>query len=348
MADVGTLVTPTGVLLLDHTAPHEEWLDKRREGIGSSDLPSIMQLSDDDGMRQNHRSPLHVYYDKTGAIPHDVDNPTDAMRFGLLFEEPLAFEWARRNRTTVEPIGIVAHRHETWQMCSLDRLCRECPLDRDKHSLCALEVKTRNAFTAKLWRDGPPDDVLAQVLWQILVTGLDHIHVVCLIGNADYRQYVVRRSEHERLVAFLDISAARLWFEHIVARVPPPLTGDEPADDLVELYQRLHPTREGVIEVDRDLDTQDLLTTYLLAGAAKSEAEDQQDAAKAQLYARLGKAQAATVGDRVLYSIDRRSRRKTDLARLAERHPEAFADCVSVEEGDHFYVPAPIRKEYSR
>ena len=182
-ARVGDRVTPTGILVLEHSAPRSVRLDKRREGIGSSDLPAVMQLS-------GYRSPQHVYYDKRGEIPHDDDEDMgDPARYGVLFEEPLAFDWARRNRTVVESVGIVAHRDEPWQMCSLDRLCAECPLDRDKHSLCALEVKCRNAFVAKLWRQGPPDDVLAQVLWQILVTGLDHIHVVCLIGGNDYRQY---------------------------------------------------------------------------------------------------------------------------------------------------------------
>lgn len=341
-ASVGDLVTPTGVLLLEHGAPRDVWLDKRRDGIGSSDLPAVMQLS-------GYRSPQHVYYDKRGMIPHDsAEEMGDPARYGVLFEEPLAFDWARRNRTVVTPVGIVAHQTERWQMCSLDRLCAECPLDRDKHSLCALEVKCRNAFVANLWRNGPPDDVLAQVLWQILVTGLDHIHVVCLIGGNDYRQYTVRRSEHEKLVAYLDAEAMRLWFEHIVPGVPPELTGDEPPDAMMDLYERLHPTRDGFVQMDRDPDAQDHVTEYLVARGDESEAKTRKAKAKAAMLAALGGAQLALVGQKPFYSIEQSSRAVCDLAMLRERFPQAYAECVTVSTHDRLYIPKCVREEYAQ
>lgn len=342
MADLGDLVTPTGVLLLDHGAPRDVWLDKRREGIGSSDLPAVMNLS-------GYRSPLHVYYDKTGALPHDSEEDMgDPARYGILFEEPLAFDWARRNRTVVAPVGIVAHQSERWQMCSLDRLCAECPLDRDKHSLCALEVKCRNAFVAKLWRDGPPDDVLAQVLWQILVTGLDHIHVVCLIGGNDYRQYTVRRSEHEKLVAYLDAEATRLWFDHVVPRVQPQLTGAEPPDAMIELYQRLHPTRRGSIDMDRDLDAQDNVTEYLLARADEKEAVRRKKVAYAKMVAALGGNQNAYVHDKLFYEIAWSNRSTCDMEMLRERHPKIYAECVTEDGNDRLYIPKYVREEFAQ
>jgi putative phage-type endonuclease len=341
-AQVGDLVTPTGVLVLEHSAPRDVWLDKRREGIGSSDLPAVMQLS-------GYRTPQHVYYDKRGEIPHDDDEDMgDPARYGRLFEEPLAFDWARRNRTVVESVGVVAHREERWQMCSLDRLCTECPLDRSKHELCALEVKCRNAFVAKLWRQGPPDDVLAQVLWQILVTGLDHIHVVCLIGGNDYRQYTVRRSEHEKLVAYLDAEAARLWHDHIVPGVPPDLTGDEPPDAMLDLYERLHPKRRGSIDLDRDLDAQDNVTEYLRAHLDETDAKARKKAAYVKMVAALGEHQGAYLRDRVFYSIDWSNRSTCDLAMLRERHPQAYAECVTEGGSDRLYIPKHIREEFAQ
>lgn len=341
-ARVGEFVTPTGILLLDHSAPRDVWLDKRREGIGSSDLPAVMQLS-------GYRSPQHIYYDKRGLIPHDDDEAMgDPARYGLLFEEPLAFDWARRNRTVVEPVGIVGFRGEPWQMCSLDRLCTECPLDRDKHQLCALEVKCRDKMVAKFWRKGPSDDVLAQVLWQILVTGLDHIHVVCLIGGNDYRQYTVRRSEHEKLVAYLDASASRLWHEHIVPGIPPELTGDEPPDALLDLYERLHPDRDGIICMDRDLDAQDNVTEYLVACQDESEAHNRKKKAKAAMLAALGDSQMAIVDNKPFYSIEQSARSHCDLAILRERWPQAYAECVTGGSNDRLYIPRYVREEYAR
>lgn len=332
-------VTPTGRLILSHTTSRDVWLDARRQGLGSSDLPAVMNLS-------GFKTPLHVFHDKRGRLPHD-DEFSEAAHFGVLFEEPLARDWARRNRTVVEPIGLIANVDEPWQMCTLDRLCTECPLDRSVRSLCALEVKTRNAFVAKLWNQGPPDDVLAQVLWQILVTGLDHIHVVCLIGGQDYRQYTVRRDEHVKLVAYLHAEASRLWHEHIVPGRAPALSGEEPPDALIELYDRLHPDREGTTVLDRDLDAVDAMTEYMEAAALESAGKARKKAAKAKLLGALGPAQAAVRDDRPFFSIEQSVRKTPDLARLAEEFPEAYRACVEDKVFDRIAIPKYVREEFT-
>lgn len=335
---VGDRVTPTGMLALHHDAPRGVWLDARRAGIGSSDLPAVIGES-------GYGTPLHVFHDKRGDLPHD-DTWSEPAHFGTLFEEPLALDWARRNRTVVQRIGLITNADEPWQMCTLDRLCTECPLDRSKRSLCALEVKTRNAFVAKLWRKGPPDDVLAQVLWQVLVTGLDHVHVVCLIGGQDYRQYTVRRSEHEPIVAYLWAEASRLWHEHIVPGRPPATTGGEPPDALLDLYERLHPDREGVTRLDRDTAAHDAMADYLEAAAAESAAKKRKAAAKARLIGRLDGAQMAVVDDRPFFSLEPTARTVPNLDRLLERHPEAYADCVSERASTRLAIPDRVRKEH--
>lgn len=335
----GRRVTPTGHLILDHTAPRDTWLDARRGGIGSSDVAKVLNLT-------GFGTPQHVFHDKLGHLPHD-DDFSEPAHFGNLFEDPLARDWARRNRTVVEPVGIIANDTDPWQMCTLDRLCTECPLDRNVRSLCALEVKTRNAFVSKFWRQGPPDDVLAQVLWQILVTGLDHIHVVCLIGGQDYRQYTVRREDHIKLVAYINAEAARLWHEHILTGREPALTGEEAPDALIDLYDRLHPERSGVVVVDRDLDALAAMTEYLEAVAEKSAAEKKRKAKYAALLAALGGAQAAMYQDRPLFSIEQSSKETPDLARLREEFPEAYRACVQDKTHDRIAIPKYVREEFA-
>lgn len=336
----GPLVTPTGRLELPAGATRDAWLDARRDGIGSSDLPAVMGLS-------GYKTALHVYYDKRGRLAHDDAEHSDPAHYGTLFEEPLARDWAARKRTVVQPVGLIANVDEPWQMCSLDRLCTECPFDRTTHKLCALEVKCRNAFVAKLWRQGPPDDVLAQALWQILVTGLDHIHVMCLIGGNDPRFYTVRAEDHTPLLAYLNAQAARLWHEHIVPGIPPAPTGDEPPDALADLYGQLHPDREGWIEIDRDLDTQDALADYLDAVSDKAEAEKRRKVARAKLLGHLGKHQAATVGGKVQFSIEQSTKTTPDLDRLREEFPAAYAACVTDKTHDRIDIPKYVREVHS-
>ncbi|MFD8075859.1 YqaJ viral recombinase family protein [Streptomyces sp. NPDC059718] len=336
-APAGGRVTPTGRLVLDHTAPRDQWLEARRAGIGSSDIPAVLNLT-------NFRTPQWIYHDKRGEVPHD-DTWSEPAHYGTIFEEPLALDWARRKRTVVQRVGIIANVDDPWQMCSLDRLCSECPFDRNTRSLCAVEVKCRNAFVAKFWRNGPPDDVLAQVLWQILVTGLDHIHIMCLIGGNDPRLFTVRREDHTKLVAYINAEASRLWHEHILTGRPPAITGEEPPDALVELYQRMHPDRDGYVEIDRDFEAQADVREYLEAVAEKAEAEKKRKAAYARMLAHLGNSQAALVHDKVFYSIDQASRETTDVARLREEFPEAYAACVTDKTHDRLSIPSAVRKE---
>lgn len=336
---VGRRVTPAGRLILDHTAPRDVWLDARRRGLGSSDLAKVLNLT-------GFGTPQQVFHDKLGHLPHD-DDFSEPAHFGVLFEDPLARDWARRNRTVVEPVGIIANESDPWQMCTLDRLCTECPLDRSVRSLCALEVKTRNAFVAKLWKQGPPDDVLAQVLWQILVTGLDHIHVVCLIGGNDYRQYTVRREDHIKLVAYINAEASRLWHEHILTGREPALTGAEAPDALVDLYERLHPDRSGVAVMDRDVDALDAMAEYVEAVAKERAAKKEKALAKAKLLAALGGAQAAVYQDRPFFSIEQSSKETPDLARLREEFPEAYRACVEDKTHDRIAIPQYVRKEFA-
>src|SRR5581483_6271255 len=163
-------------------------------------------------------------------------------------------------RTVVRRVGVIAHEHEEWMQCSLDRLCTECPLARDKAETCALEVKTRNAFVASRWNREVPDDVLAQCLWQLAVSGLDHIHVACLIGGQDYRQFTVRREGHQDIIADIVTVARRLWFDHIVPGLPPLAVVEEDAPDaLRDLYDALNPERDGVIELDRQMEVHEAL-----------------------------------------------------------------------------------------
>lgn len=315
-------------LVLPASADRADWLAARRGGIGSSDVADIMGVG--------HRTPGHVYYDKRGELP-DAD-AGEAALWGTLHEETVAREWARRNRSTVRRVGLIARRDHPWQMCTLDRRVAECPLGKGEvRERCATEVKTRSAWSAGSWRRDVPDDVLAQVLWQIHVTGYDHVHVACLIGGSDYRQYVVRRPGNEQLIDDIVTVTSRMW-DDIQAGRPPATTGEESPDALLDLYGRLHPDRSGVVHLDADpastLATLDDLREYEEYRLRESAARRARGAAKARLVARLGGAEMGVLGDDWAYAYGASSRRSVDLARLAERHPEAYADCVT-DKGAH-------------
>lgn len=326
----GRLVTPTGRLLLPADIDRDTWLAERTHGIGSSDVPAILGVDD-------YRSPLHVWHDKRGELPDDAGEPA---HWGNVLEGPIAGEWARRNRSVIAPIGIVAHATNPVMRCTLDRLITECPLPETARQVCALEVKCRSAFKAARWHAGAPDDVLAQVLWQLAVTGLDHMHYAVLIGGNDYRQGVIRADDHADVMADIVTGCLRFWDEHVAAGIPPAPSGDP--ERLAEMHRRMHPNRSGVVELG-DGDAFDDLQDYERARLAEAAAKRRKNAAKARLLAHLGDARTATFDGHRAYALEPTERSTPDLARLAERWPDAYADCVTTTTGERLDIESRYR-----
>ncbi|WP_018386397.1 YqaJ viral recombinase family nuclease [Wenjunlia vitaminophila] len=335
----GRRVTPTGRLILPADADRDLWLTARRSGIGSSDMAAILGLS-------RHGTIQTVYHDKRGNLPLDGEDSEPAY-WGRANEDKVARRWAADNRSVIQRVGLVANEIRLWQMCTLDRRVMECPLTPGSREKCALEVKCRDKMKAPMWRKGCPDDVLAQVLWQIDVCGYDHLHVAVLLGGNDYRRFTVRRDEHEDVIADLRAAGQQVW-DRIVAGDPPPVTGDEPPGPLLDLWEDLHPERAGVVHLDRDLEAQDALADYLDAVADEREAKARKKRLKAKLVERLGDADTAILGDRLAYSWDTSSTEHVDHARLREEFPDAYAACVSDRTARRLNIPRRLREEHTR
>lgn len=334
-------ITPTGRLLLSADAPRDLWLRARHQGIGSSDIPGILNIGAEG--ENKYATPLHVYYNKRGELP-ERDGAGEYALWGQLHEETVAGEWARRNRSAIRRVGIVTQDDAPWRMCTLDRRVTVCPLNRDQTESCALEVKTRNAWTAGKWRRGVPDDVLAQVLWQQRVTGYKHIHVACLIGGNDFRQFTVHAAENAALIADITTVADRLWHEHIVTGQPPASSGNPEA--LVDLYDDLNPQREGARYFDRVLDVHDALDAYLEASEDEKAATRRKDEAKASLIEALGDAEYGVIDGEAAFTYRESSRATTDLGLLAEKYPAAFAECVRDKGSRRLTITNQYRKTW--
>lgn len=233
-------LTPTGVLVTDAEPDTEEWYAARRGGITGTDLPKILGLN-------KYGNALSVWLDKRDELDDAAGN-MEAARWGHILEDPVAQEWAARHDATVAPVGVIRHAEHEWQRVSLDRTVATCP-DGDGEGVCALEVKTRSAYVADRWRDGVPDDVLAQTTWGLLVTGFDHHHVAALIGGQRLASYRVERDAE--LEKYLLDAATPVW-QAVVEGIPPEAHPDSEGV-LLDLLDRLYSKRAG----DRELDPGD-------------------------------------------------------------------------------------------
>jgi putative phage-type endonuclease len=320
-------VTPAAYRVLPADADRDAWLAARRDGIGASDVPAILGVSD-------YTTAVHVYRDKRGEL---VDDAGEAALWGSLLEEPVAREWARRQRSVVQRVGLVARVDAPWMRATLDRQVLECPMDREVRTRCALEVKCRSAFKAYRWHADVPDDVLAQAVWQMAVTGYDHIHVAVLLGGNELKlSTVFREQDLERHVVG---GVTRFRDEHLIPGVEPDWDLSKAAR-LIEMDSLMHPERTGEIAV-ADLDA---VLEYAQRSAVKSAAEKALKESSATLRRLAAGKEIVTFGGELAYQYTPSKRSRCDLEQLKEQFPDAYAACVAESTSHTLRVSPTFRK----
>jgi len=303
--ELGRLETPAARLVTHADAPRHAWLAARWHGITATDLVAIMGQS-------SYKTAFDVWTDKV-MEPGDEDQIGEAAIWGQRLEEPVAQEWAHRHGVKIRRIGLVANESRPWMLASLDRIVHGC--DDGK---CALEVKTRNLYVAEAWDRGLPEDVRTQALWQLAVSGLDHVHVAALIGGQRMVEHRVDRDPGAELKL---IDAAALVWEAVETGTPPNLPAELWSSDFLD---KRHPDRAGEIEIDPvTLATVDL---YQKTVEQIRVLEETKAKYRTLLVGALGDHETATSNGRPVYSFKAQASTRLDKDALAERYPDAAAD----------------------
>lgn len=292
--------TPTGVLVSTAAPGTPEWHAARLDGITATDLPQILDLNDTgdpDVQGNRYGNSLLVWATKTGR--HTDTAAGEAAEWGHRHEQTVADVWAERNATLVHPVGVIAHHRNRWMRCSLDRIVAVCP---DGDGPCSLEIKTRSAFKAGVFRDDVPDDVLAQVLWQLIVSGYGHSHVAVLIGGNQLRSF---RVDRDPAVEAHLLAGAELVWGHVLADTPPDV---DPSPLLLGILDALHPDREGQTPIGAAA-WEALAAEQADAAAAVKAAKARQATAKSAIVAALGDGDTLTVDGRPVLTYQEVQRR---------------------------------------
>lgn len=264
----------------------KEWIEARRSGIGASDIAVLAGLT-------TWSSPYQVYLEKRGEIP--PADETAAMARGNLLEEPVAQWWARdtgnrvrRRHAILEHPTIVDRRGHHWVRASLDREVVGKPE--------VLEVKT----TAERW-DEPPEHVIAQVQWQLGVTGTARAHIAALTGGLDLVRWEVLPDRDY----FLDLVAIgeEAWAGVVEGR-PPAIDGSDATR--VALTQARARSVIGPELVPADPAMVDLAWQFRAAEEAVKDAEAHRDTIANAVRAILGEAPGVVgPGFRITWSQNR-------------------------------------------
>lgn len=313
----GELLTPSGFLVTDEAPETDAWFAARRGGITGTDLPKILGLS-------KYGNSLSVWLDKRGEL---TDDAGEAAFWGTVLEEPVAQEWARRNKAEVSPVGVLANIERPWVRASLDRVVTSgtCP---DGEGPCGLEVKTRSAFKSKMFQSDVPDDVLAQTTWGLLTTGLHHMHVAVLIGGQELRSFRVDRDP--KIEEYLLEAAGPVWAA--VQDGTPPEAHPDAEGVLLGLLNDLYETRAGERDVDPD-KARPWLDQYADGGRIEKDGKRLKEQAKAALVQLLDDGDIGRVDGAIAYTYQRpdpgTSLPAAELRRLAAEKPAEYAVLVA-------------------
>lgn len=292
----------------------EEWLEKRREGIGGSDAGIVLGLNP-------FESPLSLYAKKRGETPIDTSG-SKATEWGHKLESTVADHFAETHDTFVENVNsILKDTMYDFMRANPDRRITSQFLEQYQ-TPGILEIKTTREMYAPLWDDKVPPYVYAQLQHYLYVTGYEWGYVAVLIGKDEYRDYFFERDD-EFIQDTLLPECRRFWESVQHGDMPEPQAGDSGALD--DIYDD---PEDDTVEIDDD-EVAELLEVYDKQKESLDELEDSIDEIKAKLKDQVGnhtKAIVHTEDDERTLSYPIQSRKFPDKDAIEEDYPELIQD----------------------
>jgi len=185
-------------------------LDRTRY-IGGSDSAAILGVSP-------YQSALDVYLAKTSKV-NDEDlwqtNPKQARIFEFgKHNEPLVLQYIEREAGIKATTTGARYKHPDYEF-----ICAE--IDAETAEGVNIECKTSNQFMSGNWGRGGddiPDYYLVQVQHGLMVTGRDKCILGALIGNCDFRMFIIERNQE--LINLIQKKELEFW-QNVQNKTPP-------------------------------------------------------------------------------------------------------------------------------
>ena len=212
----------------------EEWLAKRRKGIGGSDAAAALGQS-------RHKTALQLFQEKTGLIDPQPSglNAVERIEFGKAMEPVIASMFAKRCSVKLrQRHRIVHHRRHPWMLASFDRT-----IDGRREGLECKNVDSM-AFRFGEWGEEHSDQVPAEYLLQchhyMAVSGYGRWHLAACVGGN--RLVVFHIERDPEMIDMLIAGEADFW-ARVERNEPPPLDYTHPT--AIALLRRMYPGTNG-------------------------------------------------------------------------------------------------------
>lgn len=283
-----------------------EWLERRRSGIGGSDVAPILGLS-------RWKTPRDIWLSKIDTAVDIEDRPTVQQLIGTALEEHVLRLYSEQTGRTV--------RRSHQLLRDPDHPCLVANLDA-RAAGRVIEIKT--ARNSDDWGDPGSDDVpqdyWLQVQHYLQVTRVPVCDVAVLFLNQsepDVAVYEIPRSDqYAEVVAEL----VDWWNRHVVAGAEPaPVTGQD--------CSRRWPRSNGAEAIATH---EVLIAIEELRGlkAALKAMEDRKDHLETVIKSTMGEAEKLHQSGTVLATWKSSETSRLDSKLVRERYPEAARECT--------------------
>ena len=309
----------------------EDWLQFRKQGIGSSDAAASCGI-------HPYLSMLELWMIKTGRMSSDIDTSNNN---GIEGYSPLY--WGN----TLEPMVAKYYQEHTGNKVRRVNAILQHP-DPDKAFMLAnldyaitgsdevqvLECKTAGEHGAKLWKNGVPLYVTCQVQHQLAVTGKTAAHICVLLCGHEAKIYKVERDE--RLIASI-IEHERLFWQYVETDTPP--TPDH-SESAARALKQLYPIPKPSSKVDlRDDDGANKLFEQLLSYRDyMQELEQRHDQVKHQLQSLIQDNEVAVFEKGAISWKRSKDSVGLDSKAVIKAHPELLAKFSKTRQGSRRFV----------
>ena len=295
----------------------EEWLERRKDGIGSSEVATIVGLNP-------WETPYQLWRVKLGIDPPKQEN--FAMRAGHYLEDAVARFWHDETQQEIIKASatdwLIVNDERPFMRVSPDRTYWLAGRRRSNRNKGILECKTTQLSVDA---DDLPKHWFVQVQYQLGVAELQHGSLAWLSSGREfgYKDLVFVPDFYEWLVE----EVAKFWIDNIQGKKEPSAVS---VQDVLLKYNR-H-TDGKVLEVDDEIfrDYQDLKDVRRQIDAL----EERKETLEGRIKMAFGDAEAISYGgDTIATWKAPKPSLKFDAKRFQVEHPDDVKDYMIAQHG---------------
>lgn len=305
----------------------DEWLEVRKQGIGSSDAAAACGLNP-------YMSMLELWMIKTGRMQPQVEQavslntakPYAPLYWGTKLEPLIAEHYQNLTSNKVRRVNAVLQHPDddkSFMLANLDYSI----VGSDEVQI--LECKSVGQWGAKHWQHSVPLHVIIQVQHQLAVTGKQAAHVCVLLCGHEAKLFKVERNE---LVIDSIIRAERSFWAHVLHDTPPMVDGSEStARALAALYPEHNPKDHLLFTELADIDV--LFDQMLQADALVKQHQEEFDLLKHRIQSLMRDGEKAVFSQGYVTWKTSKDSTVLDQKALLKAHPHLLEEFPQIRRG---------------